>query len=201
MVLVSMVTLIVAIALKLAIDSWERGEQEGEDVQLLSALPALMERQLRSMVKTDPFHELSEKPLPFCGRQNAVSFFTSYAPQGSPWQGLMRVTYIFEEEEKTLYLYEQVITKKEDLEEEFDPFSDIWDGSLSALSKVTGITEFHLIYSDQERQDPQNAETWKDTWKCISTNLPTGLGLKLRTEGLKPPKTRSWYFRLGGLRL
>ena len=39
MVLLSMVTLVVAMALKLSIESWEHGVEEGEDIQRWVAIP------------------------------------------------------------------------------------------------------------------------------------------------------------------
>jgi prepilin-type N-terminal cleavage/methylation domain-containing protein len=200
MVLVSMVTLIVAMALKLSIESWERGCEEGEDVQLWGAIPALMGKQLSSLVKADPFDKAAKTGLlPFCGQEHTLSFFTSYAPQGSPWQGLLRVTYLFKEEEETLYLYEQVITNREDIREGFDPLSNKREKSLVPISQVGGITDFILSYTDQERGDPQDMDTWKKTWECLSTSLPTGLGVRLQAGRSPKAQSRSWYFRPGGI--
>lgn len=198
--LVSMVTLIVAMALKLAIESWERGCEEGESVQLCVSIPALMGKQLSSLVKAAPFDKTAKtRLLPFCGQGHTLSFFTSYAPQGSPWQGLLRITYLFKEEEETLYLYEQVITNKEDLKKEFDPLSDRREKSLAPISQVRGITDFILTYTDQESLDPQDMDAWKETWECLSTSLPTGLGIRLQAG--RSPKAQSgrWFFRLGGI--
>ncbi len=200
MVLVSMVTLVAAMALKLAIESWERGVEEGEDAQLGVAIPALMGKQLSSLVKTDPFDKASKaRLLPFCGQEHTLSFFTSYAPQGSPWQGLLKVTYLFKEEEETLYLYEQVITRKDDLKEEPGPLSDKWEKSLAPISQVHGITDFILTYTDQERGDPQDMDAWKETWECLSASLPTGLGVSLQAGRSPEAQSRRWYFRLGGI--
>jgi len=202
LVLVSVVTLITAMALKLAIESWNRGEQEGESTQLIVALPALMEKQLKSMVKAGPFQNAAEsRVMPFCGRKNGVSFLTSYAPQGSPFQGLLRITYLFKEEEKTLYLYERIITTEEDLKEEFDPLSERWDGSFDPMGKVNGITDFALTYSGERRKASQETDAWKETWESVSGDLPAALGLRLEAGAGLQPKTRNWYFQLGGLAL
>ena len=197
MVLLSMVTLVVAIALKLAIDSWERGSEEGEDIQLRVAIPSLMTKQLDSLTKTDLFDNPDAKQPLFCGQKHAFTFITSYAPQGSPWQGLLKVTYLFEKEEKTLYLFEQVITKKEDIKDEFNPLSDKWDGAFKPISQVHGITGFDLTYTGQNKQDPQEADDWEETWKETSPSLPTGLGLRLRVGTGPNAEARNFYFRLG----
>jgi prepilin-type N-terminal cleavage/methylation domain-containing protein len=197
MVLLSMVTLVVAMALKLSIESWERGVEEGENIQRWVAIPSLMEKQLGSLVKADPFDNREGKQLPFCGNKHAFSFFTSYAPQGSPWQGLLRISYLFKEEEKALYLFEQVITRKEDLDAEFDPLSNSWGDSLKPLSHVTGITEFRLAYTDQKEPDPKDTGKWKNTWKCVSSSPPRGLAMNLQVGGGPNTQARKWYFLLG----
>jgi prepilin-type N-terminal cleavage/methylation domain-containing protein len=199
MALLSMVTLVAAMALKIAIESWERGADEGESIQLWAAIPALMEKHLGSLVKNDPFTDATTRHLPFCGQEHALSFFTAYAPQGSPWQGLLRVTYLFNEEESTLYLFEQVITCKEDLNTEFDPLSDDWANSFTPISQVPGISEFNLTYQEQEKQGAQETDEWKDTWKCASTSLPKGLGISLKVGTDSKAQARKWYFRLGGV--
>ena len=136
MVLLSTVTLVVAMALKIAIDSWEQGTVEGEALQRCAAIPALLEKQLACLVRKDPFGQISPGLLPFCGQKHGFSFFTSYAPQGSPGQGLLRVTYVFDEEKKTLSLFEKVITRKEDLKEAYNPLSIKWDNSFEPVSRV-----------------------------------------------------------------
>ena len=197
MALFSMVTLVVTMALKVAIDSWERGVEEGENIQVRVALPALMEKQLWSMVTTDPFVKGTEKRLPFCGQKHALSFFTAYAPQGSPYQGLLRISYRFDEEAKTLDVFEQVITRKEDLDDAFNPLSDDWRGVLNPVSQVSRITGFKLAYSDRENQDPENTEHWKETWEGISTTRPTGIQMELRLGENSKVVSRKWYFLLG----
>jgi len=200
MVLVSMVTLVVAMALRISIESWEHGVEEGENIQVRVAVPALMGKQLNSLVRTDPFDEAAKKRLlPFCGQAHALSFFTSYAPQGSPWQGLLKITYLFKEKEKTLCLYEQVITREEDLNAAFDPMTGKMDESSRPISQVPGISGFDLTYTDQEKHDPQEKDSWKESWECSSTSLPTGLEVRLQVGTGSKMQSRSWYFRLTGI--
>jgi len=52
MVLVSMITLIMAFALKINLDAWERGNSEGDKLQIGVVLPNMLERQLRYIVKS-----------------------------------------------------------------------------------------------------------------------------------------------------
>lgn len=201
MALLCMVTLVAATALKIAIESWERGAEEEEPIQLWVSIPALLEKQLGSLVRNDPFGDgATTRHLPFCGQEHALSFFTAYAPQGSPWQGLLRVTYLFVEEEKVLYLFEKVITTKEDLDSESDPLSDNWTDSLAPISQVTGIIEFNLTYKDMEKQDTKEAGAWEEAWKCDSSSLPNRLGMSLKVGTGSKARARKWYFRLAGIK-
>ena len=200
MVLLSMVTLVVATALRLSIESWERGAKEGEDIQVLVAIPGLMEKQLRSLVKNDPFDPSPIKRLlPFFGNNRGISFFTSYAPQGSLWQGLMRVTYNFNEEEKTLYMFEQVITTEKDLREGLDPLSDRGAKTCAPISTVPGVTEFSLTYSDNKTQDQKGPSVLKDTWEPDPPALPVGLGVRLGVGAGSKERAMDWFFRIGTL--
>ncbi|MBF0228205.1 MAG: prepilin-type N-terminal cleavage/methylation domain-containing protein [Desulfamplus sp.] len=52
MVLVSMITLIMAFALKINLDAWERGNSEGDKFQIGVVLPNMLERQLRYIVSS-----------------------------------------------------------------------------------------------------------------------------------------------------
>ena len=136
------------------------------------------------------------KNLPFCGQSHGFSFFTCYAPQGSPWQGLLRITYLFKEDKKTLFLFEQVITRKEDLNDTFNPLSENWGGAFTPVSQVTGITAFNVIYTGGEQSDPQDADNWNETWKCLSTSIPAGLGIDLQMGEGRKARTCNWHFLL-----
>ncbi len=198
MLLVSMVTLVAAMVLKLAIRAWERGVEEGETKQVLTAIPALMEKQLSALVKNSLFGSSGKnRVLPFCGRKKAFSFFTCYAPQGSSWQGLLRVTYLFNEEESILYVYEQVITKKEDLKDEWNPVSDSWNKESAPLSRVPGIKSFRMAYTGRKKIDPGDPDHWKEEWECSSTSLPTGLRAVIQVGKGEKSQSSNWYFRVG----
>lgn len=103
MVLVSMVTLIMAVSLRINLQAWERGVQEGEKLHVKVVLPALMERQLRSLVTTASFAGWAGfssnlgrgEKLKFIKNDNLFSFYTLYTPQGTPAQGLIRVAYTY----------------------------------------------------------------------------------------------------------
>lgn len=147
MILVSMITLIMAFALKINLEAWERGNSEGDKVQISIVLPKMLEHQLRYIIsgaqlasgdslsiesanskkqlesKTSQTGNASQPQsgvltqLPFTGQDNILSFYTLYSPQGSPSKGLIRVSYIYDEDAKELTVYENVIASQDDIKD------------------------------------------------------------------------------------
>lgn len=142
MILVSMITLIMAFALRINLQAWERGVDEGDKVQIEVVLPHMLERELRSTVSSTSFpnsiqtgsgttllrassNSLSdtaslsqpgaEIQLQFIGREQFLSFYTLYSPQGTPSQGLIRVAYIYDQKAKELTVYEKMVNSEEDI--------------------------------------------------------------------------------------
>ncbi len=200
MLLLSMITLVAGMALRLAMGAWERGVEEGETPQLQTAVPALMAKQLNSIVNSSDLASVTDKGLlPFCGFENSLSFFTSYAPQGSPWQGVLRVTYRFDEERDTLLIYEQVITQIEDLKEELNPLSEKWDQKIEPIGRATGIKKIQFLYTDQKKTIPDESDKdkWRDKWACGMATHPALLKLRMNTDTKDPEKDKIWYLPVG----
>ncbi len=197
--LVAMVVLVLSMALKLAIGAWERGRNQGDSPLVTITIPRLLEKQLESVLQASSMgNRIGKQHLAFCGKKNSFSFFSCYAPIGSSLQGVLRMTYIFDPEKKTLTHYEQVITRPEDLKEEFDPLSENWNGELKPMSIVEGITLFDVKYSGKVMVDPADEEQWKDEWPCTFPYLPRALRLAISMDRADPPKPSVWYLRVGG---
>jgi prepilin-type N-terminal cleavage/methylation domain-containing protein len=196
LILVSMVTLTVALAFKIGVGAWERGVKEGEDPQVRTIIPLLIQRQTTAAVQTNLFNG-AILPLPFCGEQDSFSFFTSYAPEGSPRQGLMRVSYVFNQEEQTLLLYEQTVTKRDDVKGESNPVSKDWAEKIAPISETKGITVFELRYAAAVEGGLTKEPEWKETWDCDSNQWPEMV--ELRFQAGEGPRARAgtWIFRMG----
>ncbi|MCK4377862.1 MAG: prepilin-type N-terminal cleavage/methylation domain-containing protein [Deltaproteobacteria bacterium] len=186
MVLVSTVTLIATMALRLSMNAWERGRQEGEVGALSVTLPLLLEHQLTSLVDQAAFP--AKKRLSFDGRSQGLSFFTSYAPRGAGAGGVKRVTYRYEEEQKTLWIYLQVVTRAEQLKAEYDPLSTDWNRDLKPVSQLTGIDSLTFEYNVR----PHPVFTDDDHWQEKYEKIPSGVRLQLTRSGRK--KAESWFF-------
>lgn len=155
MVLASMVTLIMALALRVSLQAWERGAGEGDRAQIETALPALLERQLEAAVTAIAFSETkSLTPLEFYYDDNLFTFFTRYSPRGTPRQGLVRVVYHYDEKEKTVNVYEKLIGKKDDIE----PVDRLLDGlddekaddTMIQGAQITGVDMFRFDFLSEK---------------------------------------------------
>jgi prepilin-type N-terminal cleavage/methylation domain-containing protein len=196
--IMSLVVMIVAMALRLAMRYWERALGEEEAVQIAMVIPSLMDRQIGALVESSPFGTTErEVPLPWYGGAHGVSFFTAYAPMGSSSQGLLRVSYVFEPEEHTLSVYQQVIATEQDLAEEFNPLGDAWSEELEPVSRLGGIQAFDLGYAGQDRDEPLNRSRWEEEWGGKSGVPPPVLRLRLQVGESEGSPARTWYFRTG----
>ena len=177
MVLVSMLTLILALAFRMTLQTWERGNREAEALQLKVVLPTLVARQLLMVVTQTSFVVTPEAPstgttkaptgsvtptrrtitpggstpLDFVGQKEHLSFFTHYSPQGTPAQGLLRVSYRYDPDRKTLEIYEQVIGGPADLEKS-DALGQskpkTRDGEDQPVTVIPNVLHFSLSFSD-----------------------------------------------------
>ena len=201
MALVALVTLIAATAFRLTVQAWERGSEEGESRQIQSALPALLERQLATRVITQIFGEAKINPVVyFCGGENFLSFLTAYAPQGSMLQGMQWVNYRFDPGQKILFIYQQSVTRLDDL----NPNADRGLGSKKAeegapVSQIQGISDFRLAYAGDSLYNSDDARQWQKNWDCgaKSAGVPFGLMLKMTIGEGKRARSFRWLYQIG----
>ncbi len=147
MVLASMVTLIMALALRVSLQAWERGNREGDKVQVETSLSNLLERQLETVVRSVSFTGTkTTTPLEFyCGR-NLFTFFTRYSPQGTPRQGLIQVVYYYDPKKKLVTVYEKLIDTKDAIEPVEELTAGLDDGDeedgMMQGARIEGVETF-----------------------------------------------------------
>jgi len=205
MALVAMVTLIASTAFRLAVQAWERGADEGESRQIQAALPALLERQLAARVVRQVLGQARINPsLYFCGGENTLSFLTAYSPQGALLQGMLWVRYRFDPGQKMLFIYQQSVTRLDDL----DISTDRGLGSKTAeeglpVSQIQGISDFRLAYTAEPLYDPDDAKQWQPNWDCGAESVGAPFGLMLEMTIGEGARSRSlrWFYRIGDQRL
>ncbi len=204
--LMSVVTLIASMALRLLVQAWERGSQEGESRQLMSALPSLLEKQLASRITSRIFNQSNINPDHFfCGSEESISFLTTFAPQGSALQGVIWVRYQYEKDNNVLLIYMQPITRPDDLDIEKEGMRSGKGGSRSDkllksvhLSQIYGISGFRISYADQALYDTDDSEKWETKWKCGSESVGPPFGLMLEMTILEGSRSRNmkWFCRI-----
>lgn len=195
-VLVSLVVVIAATALRLTIRAWERGRQEGEVVQIRAMIPSILKAQLKCITENIRFSPTGKEiPLPFYGEEHAVSFFTSYAPMGSRFQGVLRVSFVFKNKDKTLFLYQQIITNQADLEDSFCPLSEDWDDSIKPAGEIKGVEAFDLIYRGKGATGFEEIDQWERLWD-EDRHIPPEHVCLVFAEGEKEKPLR-WFFAVG----
>jgi len=125
MLLVSMVTVIISVAFRLGINSWDRSQREGDSFQARIVIPSLLKKQLAAMArKKNIGGDGKEIQLPFIGTENSLSFFTTYTAMAGRQKGLLRVTYLYDPDIRTLTLFQQLVLTLDDLDEIHFPLSD-----------------------------------------------------------------------------
>ncbi len=205
MALVALVTLIAATAFRLTVQAWERGSEEGESRQIQSALPALLEKQLAARVIRQVLGPAKINPsIYFCGGENSLSFITVYSPQGALLQGMLWVRYRFDPGQKMLLIYQQSVTRLEDLE----GITDRGLGSKTAeegvpVSQIQGISDFRLAYTGELLYDSDDPKQWQKNWECgaESRGVPLGLMLEMTVgEGVRS-RSFKWFYRIGSQQL
>ena len=199
--LVAIVVLLLSLGLKLTVRAWEKGKQQGSRSDIITSLPRVLERQLECAVMTTSVPPKARRGnYSIYGDTHCLTFYTTYAPMGSSLQGVLRVTYLYDEENKRLAIYEQVVTKADDFKEENSPLSDYRAEDLKSISEVEGLGTFELSYSDKNLIDLQDQEQWKKEWKRNSAVPPKLIRLTLGLGGKGLSRPVVWYFRVGPYR-
>ncbi len=191
--LVSMITLVLVVGLRITLNAWRKAKSEDKYIQLRTVIPILLKKQLESCVWNVP----NIGVLPFTGTEHSLSFFTTYAPMGSSGKGLLRITYVYDEERKVLGLYQQVITMKGEISEEFNPVSEKWNGVLKPVSVIRDVMSFELEYTKAKEVDPYDSERWTKEWKTRGAKHPTAIKMSLGFRNGKKVEKSVWYFNVG----
>jgi len=198
MVLVSMVTLIIALALRISLNAWERGEDEGETAQIYTALPSLLEKQMQAAVRTMSFEGASHSDLPFYSEQNMFSFFTLFSPMGTPWQGLVKIVYKYDEIDQVLEIYENRINVQEDIKEITSDDSPASEIAGVIRFSIRFLTETELKKDFNTRDFYFSDSSFQEKWEERNKDLPAYIELDFALADKKEAQVRKWLIKVGG---
>ena len=166
MLMVSMVTLIISVAFRLGLNAWDRAQREGDSFQARTVIPSIMQKQLNAIVREKKF-VAGQAPvkLPFAGNEGSLSFFTTYTTMSGSRHGLLRITYLYKEENSALLLYQQLILTARDLGETHWPLSDQWDGELEPSGIIHNVSRFVLRYAKEKAYVPADSDMLEPKWE------------------------------------
>ncbi len=194
--ILSMITMIMGVTLKLCIRAWDRGQAEGDTFQIKASIPMLLQKQLGSLVLMRAFSSAEKQEnLVFMGTESTLSFFTTHVPEMIINRGgLHRVTYIYNKDAGQLDIYQQLIATAADMSDEFNPLSDDWDGELQPKGTIHGIIKFSIAYASDSVIDINDQNSWVEEWAKTKSKLPAGLKIIMQFEQDKKKNTDVWYF-------
>jgi len=199
MLMVSMVTIIIAQALKLSINSWDRAQREGDTFQARIVIPSLLRKQLDSIVREKVFAQ-GHAPLKlvFKGTEKGLSFFTSYTPMAGSLTGLLRVTYVHDKEKKILLLYQKLILTLEDVKDIYCPLSEMWDNQLEPSGKIVDINLFNIRYNSEKFLSKTDSDIVTNIWENKKNQYPGSIFLNFQTTGRGiASNPELWHFYVG----
>jgi len=206
MLLVSMVTVIISVAFRLGVNSWDRSQREGDSFQARIVIPSLLQKQLAAIVrKKNIGDERKEIQLPFIGTETSLSFFTTYTAMAGSQKGLLRVTYLYDPDNQTLTLFQQVILTLDDLEEIHFPLSDKWDETLVPSGSIDKVTRFQVRYAKDPFLDRNKPEDMSPDWlEKKPDEYPAALQVAfhageapVKVDSLAADAPEVWYFNPG----
>jgi prepilin-type N-terminal cleavage/methylation domain-containing protein len=199
MLMVSMVTMIIAQALKLSINAWERAQREGDTFQARTVIPSLLRKQLDAVIREKGFAPgHAPQKLVFKGNEKGLSFFTSYSPMAGNIEGLLRVTYVHDKEKRILFLYQKLILTLEDLKDIYCPLSEAWDSQLEPSGKIVGISLFNIRYSSQKSFSGIDSDIVTNIWENKKNQYPGSIFLDFQTMGNGiASNPELWHFNIG----
>lgn len=227
MVLMSAVVLAAGMALRLAVEANERIQSEGDSRQVFAILPNILEKQL-ACVRTNlsapqtanqtgkrVAHQQQvdrglgssrmDNKLLFCGTETEVSFLTAFSRQGSLYQGLSWVHYRYDPSLRTLMVYEQILTRMDDVNLDGNRLSrkGVVQRDPDLVGRIENISSFRLSYAEEIDTEWINASAWLSSWECdsglsdIDLGVPAQVALFLEVGLGKGRQNGLWIFPVG----
>ncbi|MBC7357637.1 MAG: prepilin-type N-terminal cleavage/methylation domain-containing protein [Desulfacinum sp.] len=181
LVLAGLVLVIGAAAFSLVSGHWVRRLESPESVQARIALGRLVSRQVEGLLlpfeTTVPALQASAQIQgTLCGGPQEFFLVTTYAPMGSPAQGVVSVFYRFYEAEGELRIYQRSLLRLHEDTMEPPEEPDASNEAGWVVSRVPGVKDFRAEYL--ERRDTAEGfgakAPWRKDWPCGQQAEPPG---------------------------
>lgn len=199
MALVALVVAALATGFRTGIQAWRRLAEETTALEILSAVPAAVQRDLDFLADMRPYGPgAAGHVLPFCGTATAVAFWTRFAPEGAPFQGAHLVAYVHDPAARELAVYRMRMPLEE------DPLAVtqrilMKDPALGdPMGLVPNVTFFQLAYAHALVKGEEGEESWVDGWVCGEQDgIPRKLRLSLGLSQGARTVAGTWTFFVG----
>lgn len=182
MALTSLLVLVMALAFRSGLDAWRRLGEDPNRQEILTSLSAALERDLDFVATLRPFSSgVGGRSLPLCGTSKALAFWTRYAPEGSPLQGVHLVAYIYDAANKEVLVYRLKPPFDIDLAAETRAILQGLEPALAPVGRVPHVDLFELEYEvPSENQTEDQGAVWAGDWACEGRDdLPRRVRLHL----------------------
>ena len=206
MLMVSMVTIIISVAFRLGLNAWDRSQREGDSFQARIVIPSILERQLNAIAREKTFVPgQGAIKLPFAGKENALSFFTTYTTMAGSKNGLLRVTYQYDEENRALLMYQQLVLTPRDLQADHWPLSDQWNGQFEPSGTIANVSRFFIRYAKEKSYIPSGSDMLETIWEeTKQQGYPKSILLEFsiisdnrKGKDMIAPDPEVWHFIVG----
>ncbi len=199
MTLVALVVAVLSTGFRAGIQTWRRLGEDTAAVEILSAVPAAVQRDVDFLAGVRPYGiGTAGRVLPFCATAKGMAFWSRYAPEGSPIQGTHLVAYVHDPAAEELLVYRVRVPLEE------DPMAvtrEVLSGDAKwgkPMGRVPSVVEFHLAYAEVPEHGEEGDAVWVDSWNCAERDGPPGkVRLTLGISRGAFRETGTWVFHLG----
>ncbi len=187
MTLVAIVVVILSMALRSGINAYTRSKEYNRFYLPQTSLYGLLWRQLEAVVSpSDP--KLSSYSR-LRGRTDALSFITTYVPQGTSVGGIFQVVYLFDKDNNRLIYGQKIITSRTDITRKIPDFlADLDNKELLEQGWLTDemkdVQAFSIVYRPSNADPNSEPKDWDDSFKRGS-HQPLEIAFQIRFKAQK----------------
>lgn len=195
MTLATIAVVVLGSALRAGLGTWERQEKRGAHGDVFYGLARSFERDLDFLAQVTRLPGQVEQPLPLCGGPRSVAFWSLYAPEGSPHQGLHLTAYVYREESAQLEVYRIKAAGDVNALEITRRLGNGNTHTWTPMGVYEGVQAFELAYGAKKPGAYEDEVVWSDAWPCEDHDMvPSTLRLTLALTATGGAETKSFYF-------
>jgi len=180
--LIAVLVVVLSMALRSGINAYSRSKNYNRFYLPMASLYGLLWRQMEAVVgPSDPALQAYSK---FNGRRDALTFTSTYVPQGTSQGGIFQVVYLYDEEGKRIIYAQKVITSRADIEKRVPAEPVKLDKKTLAekgwiIDEIDNVDEFSFAYKPSDAGPETAPEDWDEKFNRRRL-LPQEIAFKLK---------------------